>query len=154
MGHGGIDTSCYGAHSTCSATTSAASTANLPIHVIVKAARWETHAQCITLLRNIVDSFLRNCYALIVGGQIIESKCHARGCYRLKARHHTSLGEKNKTPYQCKDEKQKDTKLLSGFSQSKEDKSCPANVPIKSKELAFGHTQIQYWEGTWFQRKP
>ena len=40
MGQAGIDTSCYGAHSTRSATTSAASTTNLPIDIIMKAAGW------------------------------------------------------------------------------------------------------------------
>ena len=32
----------------------------------------ETRAQCMTLLRNVVDSFQRNAYALIVGGRDIE----------------------------------------------------------------------------------
>jgi integrase len=42
MGKAGIDTSCYAAHSTRSASTSAASSTKLPIDIIMKAAGWSS----------------------------------------------------------------------------------------------------------------
>ena len=42
MGKAGIDTSCYGAHSTRAASTSAASSTKLPIDIIMKAAGWSS----------------------------------------------------------------------------------------------------------------
>jgi integrase len=42
MGKAGIYTSCYGGHSTRSASTSAASSTKLPIDIIMKAAGWSS----------------------------------------------------------------------------------------------------------------
>ena len=45
LGKAGIDASCYTAHSTRAASTSAASSANLPIDIIMKAAGWSSENQ-------------------------------------------------------------------------------------------------------------
>ena len=61
-----------------------------------------------------------------------ENKCRGRGCYKCKARHHTSL---------CKTEQKNgdrnNGKMLTGFSPSKEEKSLPAIIPIKIKGTTF-----------------
>ena len=61
-----------------------------------------------------------------------ENKCRARGCYKCKARHHTSL---------CNREPENKThdheKTLNGFSPSREEKSLPAIIPIKIQGVTY-----------------
>ena len=61
-----------------------------------------------------------------------ENKCRGRGCYKCKARHHTSLCNR-----ESGNETQNHNKLLNGFSPSKEEKSLPAIIPMKIQGVTF-----------------
>ena len=61
-----------------------------------------------------------------------ENKCRGRGCYKCKARHHSSLCNR-----ESGNEKQNHNKLLNGFSISKEEKSLPAIIPMKIQGVTF-----------------
>ncbi|XP_028412574.1 uncharacterized protein LOC114535467 [Dendronephthya gigantea] len=53
------------------------------------------------------------------------NQCRSRGCLKCKARHHTSLCDKN--------EDDQENKLVTGFTTITEEKSLPAIVPVKIK---------------------
>ncbi|XP_048575296.1 uncharacterized protein LOC116604510 [Nematostella vectensis] len=55
-----------------------------------------------------------------------ENKCNGRGCYKCKARHHTSL---------CHDKQH--NAMLSGFTPTSDEKTLPAIIPVVIKGQTF-----------------
>ena len=62
-----------------------------------------------------------------------ENKCRIRGCYKCKAKHHTSLCSKIEGNKASGDH----NAILHGYSPSVEEKSLPAIVPLKTHGVTF-----------------
>ena len=56
-----------------------------------------------------------------------EKECRSRGCFKCKARHHTSLCDKKNA-------------VFTGYIPTTEEKSLPPIIPLEIQGLSFGHT--------------